>query len=180
MIGYILIGIGAWLVYDDHKIAKAKKSKEGGSNGIHENGNDRRGGDSAGKSGELHQKPDRNGRVTAPPDSMSIRAGIGIPVTKTKGGKNDVSKKSVHKVELDENRDSVGDNSHGKPDTTAIGNKGKSLTKKSKEGGRDAEYKINNENDAGDNGNDVGAESSSRNESDSTEINQGDGSSTSD
>jgi len=29
MIGYILIGIGAWLVLDDWKIARAKKLKEG-------------------------------------------------------------------------------------------------------------------------------------------------------
>ena len=165
MIGYILIGIGAWLVYDDHKTAKAKKGK-GGQDGIHENGNDRSGGNRAGKPGESDQKLDGDGRVTA----------IGIPVQKLKKGvKHGVSEKSVHKVKPDQNGNSAGDNRAGQPDATSIGDQGKSLKNKSKskEGGQDAGNKINHENDAGDNGDNVGAEPNGRDEPNGKETDQG-------
>ena len=160
MIGYILIGIGAWLLYDDHKTAKTKehidKIKKGGSDGIHKNGNDRGRGNSVGKPGEFHQKPDGNGRISP------------IPVkTGKKGVHNDVSEKPVHKVEPDKNRDSPGNNSGRKPDTASIGDQGKSLKDQSKfnKGGQDAGIEINHENGAGNDGDNVGLESSGRDES---------------
>ena len=165
MIGYVLIGIGAWLVFDDWKIARAKKLKEGGSDGqLHKNGNDRGRGDSAGKSGTIHQKPDRD-------------RGIGIPVkgdsNKSKGKKgvaDELSKKPVHKVKSGQNSDSPGDNRGGQPDSTPVGDQGQSLkNKKSKEGGEDAGTEINSENGISDNGDHVHLESDSRNESDGAE-----------
>ena len=164
MIGYILIGIGAWLLIDDWKAAKAKKLNKGGEDGkLPENGNDRGGSNRAGKSGKLRQKSDRDG-------------GIGIPVKKAKKGVEDeLSKKPVHKVKPDKNSDSSGDNRGRQPDAATVGDQGKGLSpakagsnKKSKEGGQDAGSEINHENDARDNGNHVRAEPISGHEPDGT------------
>jgi len=172
MIGYILIGIGAWLVLDDWKIARAaKKIKnhiEGGRDGqLHKNGDVRSSGDSAGKSGTIHQKPDRD-------------RGIGIPVKEKpkKGDKdNDVSEKPVHKVKSGQNSDSSGDNRGGQPDSTPVGDQGQSLSpsvdgsdkSKSKEGGQDAGTENDHENGISDNGDHVHLESDSRDESNGAE-----------
>lgn len=162
MIGYILIGIGAWLVYDDIKAKKlAIIVKEGGKDGvIHKNGDDSSGSDSTGKSGKLRQKSDRD-------------RSIGIPVKKLKKGDSDngISKKPVHKVKPDKNSDSSGNDSTGKPDAATAGDQGKSLKNKSKskEGGQDAGTENDHENGAGHDGDNVHLESGGRDESNGAE-----------
>jgi hypothetical protein len=172
MIGYILITIGGWILYDDYKAAKAKKLLKGGAqNELYQTGNDRSSGHRAGKSSAVYQESDRGG-------------GIGIPLEKPKkGGKvHEISKKSVHKVELDQDRNRAGDDSSGKPDAASNGDQSKALKdkSKSKKGGQDAGNQIDNENDVSDNGDNVGLESNRVHESNGEKIDQGDGSSAGD
>ena len=70
MIGYILIGIGAYLVFDDIKQAKRGKNAN-----LLENGRGGTSGDPDSKPSAASQKPNRNGRVKSP---------IGVPA-KAKG-----------------------------------------------------------------------------------------------
>lgn len=130
MIGYILIGIGSWLLYDDYKAAKAKKLlSKGDENGLHENGNDRSRGNRAGKPGAVHKKSDRNRGVSDVPARHASEASRAGPVKSTKGVKNDISQESTHTVEPNQNRDIAGDNRAGESNAAPVSNQGETVTK---------------------------------------------------
>lgn len=168
MIGYILMGLGAYLIADDYIEKRRAKNAT-----LLENGNGGSSGDNDRKSRADGKKSDRNGRVTA----------IGIPVEsatntadKKQGGKNELHKKSISSNKLDPPGGGAGDNSSSQSDTTSSGSKTKGVKPaldvsnpgpgdKPNEGGDNENNLENGTNNDGDN---VDLELSGSNESDSS------------
>lgn len=148
MIGYILMGLGAYLVADDFiKGRRAKREK------LLENGNGGSGGDNLSKSRTSNQESNRDGRIKP------------FPV-ETKGGTNELHKKPIHEIGTDKAGSSAGDNSSGQPDATTSDNQAESVKAKNKGGSNGSE--INSENVISDNGGDVDVKPISVDESDSS------------
>ena len=141
MIGYILMGLGAYLVYDD-----IKKLKKGGADeNILENGSRRVNRDSSRESHSTGQESDRDRR-------------IGVPITKTGDNENELSQKSIQQVKLDTPGGSIRDDRGSQSDATPVDSKAKGVKrqKSEKAGGQDDAGNENNlENGAGNHGNNV-------------------------
>lgn len=164
MIAYILMGLGAYLLYDDWKEAKAKKLlKEGGANEtISENGTRGRGGNSNRKPGAASQETDRERSVIGVPAKSKPRIipgqapGIpeqapGIP---EQGGNNELFEEPVQHVKLDTPGGGISDDSRGQSDTASSGDQAESV-KENKGGQNDAGDQNNLENGISDDGDNV-------------------------
>lgn len=155
MIGYILMGLGAYLIYDDYREAKAKKLLKGGKNGkLLENGSRGARGNSNRKPGADGQKPDRK------------RGVIGVPAKSKGANENELSEGVIQPNELDAPGDSLRDDSGGKPDEARDGSQTKGVKANegdvraipdSKGGQENAGDQNNSENGNGDDGDDVRA-----------------------
>ena len=113
MIGYILMGLGAYLLYDDYKAAKAKKLlKEGDTDEpILENGSGGADSNRGGKPSADGKKSDRN------------RGVIGVPVSEKGVNKDELSQKPVQQVKLDTPGGSAGHDSDSQSDATPVDSK---------------------------------------------------------
>ena len=145
MIGYILMGLGAYLIYDDYREAKAKKLLKGGENGkLLENGSRGARGNSNRKPGADGQKSDRERRI------------IGVPAKSKGANENELSEGVIQPNELDALGDSLRDDSGSKPDEARDGSQTKGV--KANEGDQqNAGDQNNSENGNGDDGDDVRA-----------------------
>lgn len=172
MIGYILMGLGAYLLYDDYKQAKDKKSansgeyrnpgtpgkadklleKGGADENVLENGSRGTDSDSGRESSSASQAADRKRGVSP----------IGIPAktptTNTAGKKgvneNELSQKPIQQVKLDTPGNSLRDDSGSQSDAASLDSKAKGV--KDENGGQENAGNENNlENGAGNDGNDV-------------------------
>lgn len=154
MIGYILMGLGAYLVADD--LIKGRRAKH---EKLSQDVNGSRGRHTTGKPDSNDKELSRNGVIKP------------FPVQPTKGGQiNEFHQESIPAIPVNQDRDSAGDDSTGKQDTTPVSRKTKSVNKpKSEKGGQNAGNEVNTENGTGNDGDNVGAQSSSRHESHSTE-----------
>ena len=170
MIGYILMGLGAYLVADDYIKSKGVKHEK-----LSQDVNGSGGGDTIGKSHTSDKELSRNGVIKPFPVQSTTKTAD----KQTKGGQvNEFHQESVPEIPANQDRDRAGDDSTGKQNTTPVSRKTKSVNKPKlesatqtadKKGGQNAGNEINIENGTGNDGNDVGAQSSSRHESHSTE-----------
>jgi len=117
MIGYILMGLGAYLIYDDYREAKVKKLlKEGGPNEtILENG-------ISGSSGNRNRKP---GAASEKTDRE--RSVIGIPIKEKGDNADELFEGSIQHDKSDTPGDRTGDDSSGKPVAASSGNQTKGV-----------------------------------------------------
>ena len=150
MIGYILMGLGAYLVADEYfEKRRAKNAK------LLENGNVRGGSDSDRKQSTNGKESDRNGRVKP------------FPVNK-QGGNHDISKKPIQPVGIDKAGSRAGDDSNRQPDAASSGRETEGVTDNPDEGGNN---ESNLENGISNDGDNVDSELPGINEPDSTKIN---------
>ena len=110
MIGYILMGLGAYLLYDDYKAAKAKKllTKGDADETILENGSRGVNSDSGRKSRTTSQESDRD------------RGVIEVPISEKGVNENELSQKPVQQVKPDTPGGSDGNDSGGQSDATPV------------------------------------------------------------
>ena len=158
MVGYILIGLGAYLALEDYFKSRGETHGK-----LSEDGNGGRGSDS-------HSKPRPNG------DKSDRKRFVKVPVEdNTRGKANDISEKPIQPVRSNQDRSGTGDNSRGQQDSASKHSKAKSVKSKPvlEKGVNKNEHKVNIKDDAGNDGNNVDAKSSGRNEPDSKETDKG-------
>jgi hypothetical protein len=147
MIGYILMGLGAYLIADDYiEKRRAKNAK------LLENGNGGSGGDNDRKPRANDKKLDRDGRIKP------------FPVKK-QGGNHELHKEPIPPDKPNPPGGGAGDDSSGQPDATSSGGQAKGVKAKPNEGGSN---ESNLENGTGNDGDDVDLELSGVDESDSS------------